>query len=273
MSRRVSCWEKVFGCCRCCRQCGARSSFPSQIRIQHPRFRRFAPGIPRVSITRRSDHSNLQNRYLPTGFAPLANCDEPTPHTTSNAELDIETLHHPISSDHVPQYLKDIISRCLAKEPNERPAACELLKLLPAALEGSESLSGTRWEDKASVIDFSDHENIRYEESGFTTDNLQYSSRQTKLPAKHIPKVLIDLEKCCEAYPSRVICDGCGRETGDHYFQCNFCSGSDVQFCPWCTSQGLHCMDSHHYLQEVSEGKALQKYYASMRESGGRDTM
>lgn len=135
--------------------------------------------------------------------------------------------------DHVPQYLKDIITLCRSEDKSRREPAVMLVEMLPS---------------------------------------VQATMEDMTRPGSD-PKYITRPEDCQEKYGWSVHCDVCKELATHLYFHCDICSEGAFELCLGCFSNGLHCSNDSHYLREVgySDGERVgSRHHSSLNEDGNR---
>ncbi|KAK6857425.1 hypothetical protein PG995_007612 [Apiospora arundinis] len=76
------------------------------------------------------------------------------------------------------------------------------------------------------------------------------------------------------AWPINIRCRHCQAPTADHYYHCGRCLVAVYyDICPDCFSEGHHCLDDDHYLQELRKREPQGKYYSCLGEDGQRQVL
>lgn len=150
-----------------------------------------------------------------------------------------------------PHYLRQIIIACRAENPDERPAAWELLEMFPPTVE--DNTNPTRSASDAEINHPSVHQSLVTGEGTIEYHASPQKPSRPRPPTACTSNNLARLEECLEKYDLSVGCDICGKRTGQHYFSCKICALADSDICPGCFSRGGHCFDPRHLLREYSE--------------------
>jgi hypothetical protein len=160
------------------------------------------------------------------------------------ANDDSSTNAIPLPQD-IPNYMRDIIIDCLNSDPLQRPPAWKLLEKFPP---------------QASEM------------SGHGTNYRPVSGRGES-PEVHYPAdnrlVLGTVQKLETRF---MWCDLCSGVTSQHLFHCGSCAGGNFDICPQCVSQGKHCNDDGHYLQECFNDRPGGLLYSKAGVDGVRRT-
>ena len=142
-------------------------------------------------------------------FCKSAGCTAAVSATCTEPHADPVQLQFP--SEDTPQYMRHIISACRAENPEERPAAWQLLEMFPT--EAGQSVSGV------AAVDAEQH--------------------------------LTRPEACFEKFGQFFsVCDICNVSTGPRKYYCEVCSMGNYDVCQGCLDSGKHCQDTHHLLAE-----------------------
>ena len=139
---------------------------------------------------------------------------------------------------HVPQYYKDIVNACVAENPEDRPAARDLLAMFPAKVEPQAA------------------------PSNFSLDN-----KITNGPE--------DIVALARGISFGVACSHCGTDYIQQakYFHCNVCQIGYFDVCQKCYDEGAHCLDRDHVLVEIEKTGTIAvagKYHSSPKSHEGR---
>ncbi|OTA87407.1 hypothetical protein M434DRAFT_138741 [Hypoxylon sp. CO27-5] len=144
----------------------------------------------------------------------------------------------PPTGNHMPRYLRNVISACHNQDPRQRPPAWRLFEMFPSQAEDTLESSGLDRSEDSST--------------GW------FQREPTTIPVDELRQRRND-------------CDVCHCMTSDHYFHCNICLGGDFDICPGCLSLGKHCMDNKHYLHEFLAKRSAGRYHSSLKPSGQRN--
>ncbi|KAK7917790.1 protein kinase domain-containing protein [Apiospora marii] len=152
-------------------------------------------------------------------------------------EVDIGSDSHLPSLDpsKAPPFMNKVIALCRGDKPEERRPAWELLQEFPAPAE------------------VADMPRIR-----------ELSVDDEETPA----------EDDMVAWPINIRCRRCQAPTADHYYHCGRCLiAVYYDICPSCFSDGHHCLDDDHYLQELRKREPQGKYYSCVGGDGRREVL
>jgi hypothetical protein len=197
-----------------------------------------------------------ENRYthLRSEFCRMADC--PAYKTSACSEEHGDPIQLPKLGSSTPEYLREIIISCRAENPDERPPAWQLVRMF-SEVETMSPDTDSRIMALAGCV------------PGECQDDC--NNCQSITSGSQVRKTFMRPEECLEVNPPFTTCDHCGHRTTEHYFRCSVCVSGDYDLCPRCFSQGIHCMESNHYLQEFSSGRTESKYYTSVKGAGSRD--
>lgn len=139
-----------------------------------------------------------------------------------------------IDASKAPPFMNKVIAMCRHGKPGERRPAWELLQEFPAPAEVAEI-------PRISELSVDDEET----------------------PA----------EDDMVAWPINIRCRRCQAPTADHYYHCGRCLDRSMYYeiCPGCFSDGHHCLDDDHYLQELRKREPQGKYYSCVGGNGHRE--
>ena len=136
-------------------------------------------------------------------------------------------------SEDTPEFLRRVIAACRAENPDDRPAAWELLKQFPP----------------------------------------EVGNNAGEEPAMNANQCLTRPEECYDKFGQISVCDICNRYTGPRKFYCEVCSVGNYDICPTCFDSGKHCLELHHLLAEHLSGTQLGKCYTDVKANGLREVV
>jgi hypothetical protein len=138
----------------------------------------------------------------------------------------------------VPEYYREIVTLCRAKDPKARPPAWRLLEMFPPEIV-SEPPKPEGFSNATSCIDIISPE--------------------------------MDLQE------SATSCDRCSNDNGlGSSFHCDTCYDGDYDICLACYDIGLHCLDPDHFLISIKYHKGYRvpgSYHSRVQDSGKREVI
>ena len=185
----------------------------------------------------------IRNVYpVPSAFCQLAGCLTKKPINCREPHSTPIQLSWP--DIEVPQYLRTAVEICRSEKPEDRWPAWKLLTLFPT----------------------------------FTAESVpKIVSGAQSADASRSPPGIQRLEDY-RGSEDWLRCDWCSRSAIKHHFYCNICMSSDFDVCPACFfTQGRHCYDNAHFLQERRMGPEIRReygnFYSSVMANGKREIL
>ena len=172
----------------------------------------------------------------------------------------------------VPQYMRDMIACCRSENPEERPAAWQLLAMFPVNSEVDAVMSLCTDINMATEANHGQEPPLQCDNP--TSFPGHQTSRESRLQSDNLPVYLTRLEDCLAMHGLVITCDICRECTTEHYFECEICAIGDYDICPSCFSKGCHCLEPQHKLREHFRGRiSEERYYSSVAETGKRHVL
>lgn len=198
-----------------------------------------------------------------SAFCKTAGCTT----TSMCTERHFEPIKLPAPSEHTPQYLIHIINACRAEDPDQRPPACEILKMFPHQMSDT-PLAEAEGDAKER------RDKVGERGNGNIDACLKTSLDDRGSTSSKSPRQRATMLECLEmTHRPQFSCDLCGNPMTERYFHCTICISGNYDICSRCFSQGDHCLNKTHYLGEFPGGSMEQKYYTEVGDSGVRDVV